>query len=255
MSKLSRLAAGSALLAAVAMGGADAALADGYKAKKVAYERPADWSGVYFGVSSGYQWSSLDFAYLNPVFPSTSNPDSADGLVGAHIGIQHQFGSVVLGIEGGWASSFRDDMGSDACHPAANCVAGTRVTARLNDILSVGARIGLASGHWMPYLTGGYASGNFHYRGDTAAGVLFSQDTTRHDGWYLGAGFDYVISPGWTAGLEYRHYDFGDATTIPFDATGVPRPQEIYRLDPSVDAITARVSWRWGRPDMPAPLK
>ena len=61
MYKLSKLAAGSAIAATAALGGAGLALADGYAPKgKVVYEPPSDWSGVYFGVGSGYQWSSID---------------------------------------------------------------------------------------------------------------------------------------------------------------------------------------------------
>ncbi len=59
MNKLSKLAAGSVIAATAALGGASAVLADGYAPKgKVVYERPSDWSGVYFGVGSGYQWNS-----------------------------------------------------------------------------------------------------------------------------------------------------------------------------------------------------
>ena len=32
--------------------------------------------------------------------------DHGDGIVGAHLGLQHQFGNIVLGVEGGWASSY-----------------------------------------------------------------------------------------------------------------------------------------------------
>src|SRR5215475_13559460 len=54
MSKISKLAAGSAIAATAVLGGASVALADGYAAPRVAYERPSNWSGVYFGVDSGY---------------------------------------------------------------------------------------------------------------------------------------------------------------------------------------------------------
>jgi len=45
MLKHSKLAAGLALAASTALGGAGVALADGYAAKPV-YAAPADWSGV-----------------------------------------------------------------------------------------------------------------------------------------------------------------------------------------------------------------
>src|SRR5262249_47139950 len=184
MSKLSKLAAGSVIAAAAAIGGASLALADGYAAKKVAYERPADWSGVYFGVGSGYQWSSVDVDHV----PSVLSPrrgigissDHDETFVSAHIGAQHQWGSVVLGIEGGWMSTIRDRDGShEFCNngllplatapPTAGAPtavpalalpltrAGDFCTARLNDILTIGGRVGRTVGRWMPYITGGYA--------------------------------------------------------------------------------------------------
>jgi hypothetical protein len=64
MYKVSKLAAGSVIAATAALGGASVALADGYAAPRVAYERPSNWSGVYFGVQSGYQFSSLDSQFL-----------------------------------------------------------------------------------------------------------------------------------------------------------------------------------------------
>ena len=249
MYKLSKLAAGSVIAASAALTMAGNALADGYSApRRVVYERPADWSGVYFGVSSGYQWSDIDTHFIAP--PNDFGVSHDGGIVGAHLGLQHQVGVIVLGVEGNWLSTFRDDEGSARCPtPTATC------TQRLNDILSVGGRIGYAAGHWMPYVTGGYASARFEYRGfTTATGTTIDQGGTRNSGWYLGGGFEWAMSPGWTTGLEYRHYEFDDA----FEQPGIPAggffASDRYKADASVDTVTARVSWRWGRPD-PVPLK
>ncbi|MGE3702263.1 MAG: outer membrane protein [Hyphomicrobiaceae bacterium] len=248
MFKLNKIA-GSVIAVTAILGSAGVALADGYVPKgKVAYERPTNWSGFYFGVQSGYQWSDVDTHFIAPPNDFSVNHDS--GFVGAHMGVQHQFGLVVLGVEGNWLSTLRDDPGETTCpNPAATC------TQRLNDILSVGGRLGWAAGHWMPYVTGGYASGRFAYKAyTTATGVTIDDAGTRHSGWYLGGGFEWQVSPGWTAGLEYRHYEFGDAGTTPSTPAGVPILGDTYSADASVDTITARVSWRWGRPE-PRPLK
>jgi opacity protein-like surface antigen len=306
MYKISKLTAGSVVALTAAVGGTSLALADGYAPKRVAYERPLDWSGVYFGVSSGYQWSSIDVtnADKKPTgFGITS--DHNDALVGAHLGVQHQLGAIVLGVEGGWAASIRDtDGSSDLCFnhtaPATGTlppgvVTGSPVlnpnpqfqsstgaldvvkqnaacSARFNDVLTIGARIGWAAGHWMPYLTGGYANGAFDFYGripsttSLTATTLVEQAHARLDGWYLGGGFEWAISPGWTAGIEYRHYDFGSAKATAFNTTGagpsavnptgipVGLPAETVRFDATTDTVTARVSWRWGRPEA-APLK
>ena len=295
MYKISKIAVGSVMAASTALG-AGVALADGYAPRgRVVYERPSDWSGVYFGVSSGYQWSSIDVT--NPTTGFGISSDHADALAGAHLGIQHQAGGLVFGLESGYQASLRDKDGSiDACfnHPAptAGAVAGqilggpvlnpatltntgaatqtATCSARFNDAITVGARLGYAAGHWMPYVTGGYANAGFDFsaRGPvttSTATTLIEQAHTRLNGWYIGVGGEWKISPGWTAGLEWRHYDFGDRTTTAFhpgagaSATfplGIPTgtPLENVRFDATTETVTARVTWRWGR-EVSAPLK
>src|SRR5262245_56827229 len=114
MYKISKLAAGSVIPATAALGGASVALADGYASPRVAYERPADWSGVYFGVSSGWAFTDIHWQYVTPGTNNfndplrTLNPSTDSGIVGGHIGIQHQFGQIVLGVEANLLWSVRD---------------------------------------------------------------------------------------------------------------------------------------------------
>jgi len=265
MYKISKLAAGSVIAATAALSGPSMALADGYTPKgKVVYERPSDWSGVYFGLSSGYQWSSINVSDPAPpaglvAIPGGITSDHANGIVGAHLGLQHQFGNIVLGIEGGWLSTFRDrDGSSEACFapPVLTFIGpGFNCTAQLNDILTIGPRVGWAAGHWMPYVTGGYANAGFDFTarsGIVPAGSVVEQAHTRLNGWYVGGGFEWKISPGWTAGLEYRHYEFAENTVQAFSPIGVPLEQA--RFDATTDTVTARVSWRFNR-EVVTPLK
>jgi opacity protein-like surface antigen len=60
------------------------------------------------------------------------------------------------------------------------------------------------------------------------------------------------VSPGWTAGIEYRHYDFDSTSTTTFTPVGVP--VERLRQDLTTDSISARVSWKFSREAL-APLK
>ena len=112
MYKVSKLAAGSVIAATAALGTASVALADGYEPRRVAYERPMDWSGVYFGVGSGYQWSTVDVH--GPAAPAGFGVSSQhdEAFVSAHLGVQHQWGPLVLGVEGGWMSTLRGNDGS-----------------------------------------------------------------------------------------------------------------------------------------------
>jgi opacity protein-like surface antigen len=128
-------------------------------------------------------------------------------VVGGQIGIQHQFGLFVLGLEGTLTTAYRDDHASTDCPNAAFTCA-----ARFDDVITVGPRLGWAMGRWMPYITGGYANAGFSEKISIKASSSNPyQDSQRHSGWYIGAGVDMALSHGWTVGLEYRHYDFDDA--------------------------------------------
>lgn len=244
MYNLSKLAAGSVIAAAAALGSAGVALADGYAPKRAVYERPADWSGVYFGVSSGWQWSSIQ---VGPVFNPETDHDSA--LVGAFLGVQHQFGAIVLGVEGGWNSAFRNNTGNYVCpNPAFSC------EVRMDDVLTIGGRAGFAAGHWMPYVTGGYANGAFHYFARTPAntGPLAEEARTRNSGWYIGGGVEWRVSPAWTTGIEYRHYEYDTASSVRWTPAGATLSP--ITIDASTDTVMWRATWIFHRPEA-APLK
>ncbi len=109
MRQLNRLAAGTAVVAFAAFAGVGLAQADGMRGKRVAYEKPWDWGGLYFGVHSGYQWSSVNVE--NPAFPPGFGFDHDSPVVGGQIGIQHQFGQIVLGIEGSLTTTYQNNPG------------------------------------------------------------------------------------------------------------------------------------------------
>jgi outer membrane immunogenic protein len=244
--KLNHLAAGTAVAAIAAFTGAGVAQADGY-AGGGRIVAPYNWSGLYFGVHSGWQWSSIDVGF--PAFGTAFAVDHDSPVVGGHIGIQHQFGQIVLGVEGNLTSSYQNNPGSDRC-PAA----GFTCSARFEDVLTVGPRIGWAAGKWMPYITGGYANARFNGWGRvTATGLSVEEAGSRLSGWYIGGGVEMAMSHGWSVGLEYRHYDFGDRTEPGHTPAGAF--VEPWRFDATTDTITARVSWRLGRPETLVPLK
>ena len=267
---------GSWLLAALAtaavahLAGASLAQADGYQTRgKVAFERPLDWSGLYFGIHSGWAWSQTDafFPGGNPaaqivgVAGQGFSVSHDAPIVGGQIGLQHQFGHLVVGVEGSLSTTYRNDPGNDLCPKQS--IALFDCNARLNDILTVGGRLGWSMGHWMPYATGGYASARF---ADTATNrslapvgfTIVEWANERAQGWYIGGGVDWVVSPGWTIGIDYRHYDFGSylglGSGIVGGLPGGALPNDNATFNATADTLTVRVSWKLGRSE-PAPLK
>ena len=113
---------------------------------------PTSWSGFYFGGQSGFQWSEFDTGY--PAFGTAFSVSHDSWVVGGVIGIQHQFGAFVVGIEGNLIVAYRDDYASADCPNTSYTCA-----ARFDDVLTIGPRFGWAMGKWMPYITGGYGLG------------------------------------------------------------------------------------------------
>jgi outer membrane immunogenic protein len=250
--ELGRIAAGSAFVAAAALLGASTASADGMpsRGKAVVYEAPSNWSGFYFGVQSGWTWSSIDATYTagGGVFSNSWEHDTQ--MVGGQIGLQHQFGQIVLGVEGDLSTAFRD---TDAVEVCPNVV--VRCHARLDDILTVGGRLGYAMGKWMPYIAGGYANGAFtRSTVNPATETMNDLGQSRHSGWYAGGGVDMAIASNWTIGVEYRHYEFDTAFNLAHTPAGVEVAGSDSNMDASSDAVNLRVSWKFGRPEA-APLK
>ncbi len=247
------------MVAVAAIASVGVAQADGMpsKGRAVVYEKPSDWGGLYFGVHSGWQWSDFDTGY--PAFGTSFSVNHDSPVVGGQIGIQHQFGNFVLGVEGTLTVAYRDEYASTNC-PNANY----HCAARFDDVITIGPRLGWAMGKWMPYVTGGYANAAFEEKEVLKANHNQNfKDRERHSGWYIGGGVDMALAHGWTVGLEYRHYEFDDATYNPAcqgvggvcTAVGqVVFPSDRNNADASSDIVTLRVSWKLGRPAA-APLK
>jgi outer membrane immunogenic protein len=269
LSKASSLLAGCAVAALAAFGGAGSALADGGPGGRVVYERPYNWSGLYFGVHAGWVWSETNafFPDGNPALQIVGVPGRGFGanhdapMAGGQIGLQHQFGQIVLGVEGGFSTAYQDNPGVDLCPK--QTIALFNCTARFDDVLTVGGRLGWAMGKWMPYVTGGYASARFTEQANNkslapVATTIVSWAQERAQGWYIGGGAEWALSHGWVVGVEYRHYDFdshtGLANAIVGGVAGGPIPNDNVVLNHHADTIALRVSWKLGRPE-PAPLK
>ena len=120
-----------------------------------------------------------------------------------------------------------------------------RCNASVDDVWTVGGRFGWvwgAGGRLMTYATGGFASAKV----DTlthliSTGAVELATSQRHDGWYLGAGLDFVLVDNWIFGMEYRHYELernfhGGASASNIDRT----------VKPEWDSLQFRLSYKLG---------
>jgi opacity protein-like surface antigen len=232
--KLAMAAGAAAILASAGI-----ALADGMPGGPGSYDRPGSWNGAYVGLESGWDYERL-------TTPGTSENRNAV-TYGIFLGYQHQFGPLVLGVEADLIGNQADQPGTTTCGKD-NC------SQHISDMFTIGPRIGWAAGRWMPYVTGGFASGSVDFRKDNATtGVAVEIADKRLDGWYAGGGLDWKLSRHAVVGIEYRHVDLGSGTSEgfkPADGTAVgPVTQHA-----ESDTVMLRGSLLFGVRDY-APLK
>src|SRR5262249_52267593 len=88
------------------------------------------------------------------------------------------------------------------------------------DFLGTGRlRLGLTSGNWLFYGSGGVAIGGVSstvgLRSTSPGGNIFEfsgSNSETLDGWAAGAGVNYALTRNWIAGVDYLHYDLGHSS-------------------------------------------
>jgi outer membrane immunogenic protein len=219
-----------------------------------------NWSGIYVGVHTGYEWASVQDTEVTPSFETDSKVRAA--IVGFHAGYNWEFstqpwGGWVIGVEGGLNApvSDHDDFGSCA-NPAFAC--GLRA---IKNNWYAGGRLGLAfnlaSGGWLfggDYLftvSGGWTTAEFQ-RQDVSlvTGAICSAAVTapgsctlnNHDGGYVGVGLEHVWAKGnlvdWIGGIDYQHQFYGDQTDV--DVRGVG-----HAINTDVDMVRFRTTLKF----------
>ncbi|MEO0372802.1 MAG: porin family protein [Pseudomonadota bacterium] len=141
-----------------------------------------DWTGFYGGAQLGY--ANID-----------SNAPGVDGdgfIAGLIAGYDYDFGNAVLGV--GLDYDFLD--------------VGIAPGVSVDNVFRVKVRGGFEVGQGLIYATGGYAQAD--------ASTLGSED-----GYFIGAGYDYLISDQFSVGGEILYHEFDNygPTTIDVDAT------------------------------------
>lgn len=232
------------LVASVAVSGIPSARADG--------PGGYNWSGLYVGANAAYTWGDIDWQYTVPADPTGALTREVDGsLYGFHVGFQHQWRSFVFGIEGSYSASGGDkidERGLDSPAFAANYDS----YARINSILMLGGRLGWTPrSNWLVYATGGLANArvetSYILRGPELVG---GQDVERHSGYYIGGGVEYALTQNVILGVEYVHVDLDSKLHFPGGGGGIERT-----IDPDVDIVRARLSFKLGPQAVVEPTK
>jgi outer membrane immunogenic protein len=235
------------------------AQADGYGAAPRLAPQPYNWSGLYVGGAAGYAWGDgLTDMSVSGVFIQRASPDLNGGIWGGHIGLNYQMGALVVGAEAQWLSGLDGSELAPAFPPPSNLL--IRGTVDVSSFQLFKARLGYAWDRWLPYVTGGYATGqvtsrfrDFNFNG----GIPVVSDKQRHGGWVLGAGVEYAITNNVIIGVEYLHIDLEDEIHAGFNNFGGAVPPRNHLVNADADVITARLSFKFGERACcaPVPLK
>lgn len=189
-----------------------------------------DWSGYYVGIQAGVnindsQWTATGGA------PFDINGESF--LIGGQAGYLRQF-------DNNWIVGAEAELSGTSLTATGQCatVVGSVCRTRQDWVAAFRGRIGYAFDRLQVYGTAGVALTD--YRHDQTAAITQSWDdgSTRF-GWTAGLGAEYALTNTWSAGLEWKHYDFGSKT-----GTGGTAPVNVDFKETS-DHFVAKLNYRF----------
>ena len=189
-----------------------------------------DWSGFYVGAHVGWGWGRFGFRdpYVKLDEPILFLPGLIVGvplerhfngngfLGGLQAGVNAQFGSIVVGVEGdgSWMDidgTFRSTSGIPGV-----LTTSEGVSAHLKWLATARGRVGVAFDRFLVYGTGGVAFGGVEGTGDITLTIdqlgtlsAAASDRRTHVGWTAGAGVEGMITSNVSAKLEYLYADLG----------------------------------------------
>jgi outer membrane immunogenic protein len=156
---------------------------------------PITWNGIYFGLHWGGGWGEKDWFY--PLFATATSHQVMGPLAGVQAGFNWQAGNWVFGVEGQW--SWSDLDGGSVCpNPAFSC------NTQVDWLGSVAARLGIAGPKWLIFLKGGWAFARENHTATVITAPVLNEETgdIDRDGWMLGLGAEYALTPAWSAKFE-----------------------------------------------------
>lgn len=246
------IAAFACTTALVSAGAASAAdLAARPYVKAPAYAEPLfNWTGFYVGGHLGGAWTnqqwinSANTTLFGDLAPGEGFRQRGSGIMGgAQIGYNWQANNFVFGLEG--TISGLNNKGT-----VVNTVfgAGDDVFSwRTNVLATIVGRAGFAVNNNLFYAKGGYAGANNRLSVSDTVPVTGSGGQTHWaNGWTVGAGWEYGITPNWIVGVEYNYAAFVSqsyqlagtaAGTYTFDA----KPRDL-------QWAVVRASYKFGSP-------
>jgi opacity protein-like surface antigen len=237
----------------------------------------------------GGAWATLDNKHPVTddffVAGTTVSLSPANVVEGVHIGWQQQWGGIVAGVElGGFYYNDMDDRALSVTSPPCSFAAlgsgrPCGIEDRVEWSFQVVGRLGVAVGHVLPYVKGGWTVVDINtlqvaccvpsgtVTSTFNSPLTFSRADKLHNGWVVGGGLEWALKKDVILGVDYQHTFLDDAThsspCFLADALGgcSPAPGTLnrtgsVRLNGDIDQVTARLSFKFDRETAAAaPLK
>jgi outer membrane immunogenic protein len=206
-----------------------------------------DWSGFYAGAHAGWSRGNVDWVDNNGGWftfaPGTTHSATDDGFIGGvQIGALRQWDKVVGGVELSLSGLSNTTAATSPLFPASD-VWNTGISA----LATATARLGVASGRFLPYVEAGYAAGKVDLKnvdsvfcGGPATPCVFDSSKWHH-GYVVGGGVDVRVKKNMMIGVNYRYANLGSITHA--GTTTILAVPESYSVDASVHAVTVRLNW------------
>lgn len=154
-----------------------------------------NWSGFYIGVHGGGVQSDTDWTARQLVPLGTFDQSDKGFIGGGQVGLQHQFGNVVAGIEISWSGMDLEKT---------RLLLGENWSSKIDQTVAVTGRLGWAMNRSLFYVKGGWATANVEFSIDHPGLGNHGSSSGWHDGWTLGGGWEYAFMSSLSLGLEYN---------------------------------------------------
>jgi outer membrane immunogenic protein len=187
----------------------------------IAVPTPAyNWTGWYAGLNIGGGWGQSNNSF-NAVLPvagfavAGADRTHMDGVIGGgQLGYNLQTGMWVVGVETDIQGSGQRGSNGTTCAAAAGCGVGATIADRekITWFGTTRGRVGITSGSWLAYVTGGAAYGGLSATGVTtlpAVGSITVSKSSTQAGWTVGGGVEAALTGKWTWKVEYLYMDLG----------------------------------------------
>ena len=202
------------------------------------YVAPFSWSGFYVGANAGGAWADADFTLDQPTVPLTerikTRPSGFAG--GGQIGVQHQWGSLVAGIEVSYSGADLNETVNSLA------VADRSRSEKINDIFLASVRLGFAFDRSLLYVRGGYANAEVDISSHVVStGVLTGSSSKREDGWNLGAGWEHALTRNVIIGVQYDFIHLDGTNRLNVEKNGFANQNHL-NVDTDISVVTARLS-------------